>query len=372
MYRGVNTYQKVISILLIIALSVPAEAFAAIPTSLPQPDEQKESVQNDVKSLEDKEQRAATLVQKKNILEEFWKKTAKKPDNKKNKVGIQSHNSPLLTALQGNEDLLNAFNNLFGTSVPRTGSPNDVDHGIISDVEGDPNFNLTTFTEALPKTSSLYNALKNNPALLSHYNNLFGTTIVSTGNLSADDRKSLFDVTGTADDPATPVNEAYNETSFLSVLPKASSLYNVLKANSVTLADFNRLFGTSIQSGGNLTAADRKALFDITGDSAYVEADFLGFVQRVVDFEAAVNASSKKDAVIALLNEAFGVNLNDAWTRQEVAAMGNPNFGILFKEDGTARSAQEAIAFFERVVDYRDALDASLKKTQIDAIFQGA
>ena len=188
----------------------------------------------------------------------------------------------LLNGLQSNPSLVIAFNLLFGTTLPTSGTPAVAVLQSLFDVSGDPAYVQTTFLAALPKASSLYLALQASAQARTDYNLLFGVTVFASGSPSALVRTSMFDTTG---------GVGYIQADFLSALTKAANLYRALQLDATARTNFNLLFGSDIASTGSPSTASRTTLFNVAGDPLFVQATFLAALPKAASLHTSLTAA---------------------------------------------------------------------------------
>ncbi|HTL71544.1 MAG TPA: hypothetical protein VL404_09675 [Candidatus Eisenbacteria bacterium] len=192
----------------------------------------------------------------------------------------------LYRSLQSSTAARTDFNLLFGAALVNTGAPTAVDLGKLFDTAGSPTYVQSTFLSVLTKAASLYRNLQSNAANRADFNLLFGTTAAATGSPDVVTRTALFDTTG---------SPSYaNQSTFLSVLTKAAALYRNLQASASNRADFNLLFGTTVQATGSPSVVSRTALFDTAGSPSYTQASFLTGLAKSASLYRALQANNAK------------------------------------------------------------------------------
>ena len=76
-----------------------------------------------------------------------------------------------------------------------------------------------------------------------------------------------------------------------SVYVKTGLLIGSLQSNASFVSAFNLLFGANVPTSGILPSASLQILFDLTGNSAYVQADFLAALPKAASLHGALTAS---------------------------------------------------------------------------------
>jgi hypothetical protein len=225
-----------------------------------------------------------------------------------------SQNSAAYTALHtflmasANATSKAAFEALFGVDLDATDSISQQAVTIvINSLIGDPNYNQTSLTAALPKAGGLLTTLRASADKLNTFNKLFGTTLPLTGNLAASGRKALFDVVG---DPA------YSAATFSTALDLLKGLFDNLQGapNDSQRIAFNALFGVTIPQIGSLLAAsssERSAVFGVVLSSGYSQADFLTALPKAKALLDYLRISAN-DAHRQIFNNFFSVSIDGA------------------------------------------------------------
>ncbi len=221
--------------------------------------------------------------------------------NENNFVAVLPKTQSLLETLKNDKETAENFNNLFNTNVEPDKDLVPQDRGILFDVAGDPAFNQGSFLEALPKTNELSQTLKADKEAATTFDNLFNTSVGSSGEINAKDRGVIFDVSG---DPK------FNQANFLAALPGAENLYKSIVANNGIANDFNQVFGTNISVSGVLAPRDRGTLFDVSAAPGFNQDKFLEVLSKTANLLTLLRANPQ--SVINNFNSQFNADITES------------------------------------------------------------
>jgi hypothetical protein len=271
-------------------------------------------------------------------------------------TGMQ-HATALLTALRASSGAgLTYLSTISGTTLPASGTLTAAQitalYGLMYNADGTTNTAWSNPAGYVTEMQHAYNLLvalrANSGAGLGYLSTLTGSTIPSSGALSAAQVQELYGLMYNADGTT---NTAYsNPTDFITGMQHATALLTALRASSgAGLTYLSSLAGITIPSSGALTASQIEDLYGLMynsdGTTGKGWSDPTGLVtmfQHAYDLLAALRADS--GAGLANLEVVYGITL--PLTGPLTSTQLEDLIGLMYNADGTTTDAYDDVAGF--------------------------